>query len=76
MFPNQAAQPLGNLQQPLLEGPFGIGANDPRGHHPVIPPIAIDYAVTGALRAAIDAEHPHGYCASASNSFSSISKLE
>ena len=44
----------------LPSGPFGVGANDPGRHHAVIHAVAIDYAVTGSFRAAIDAEDAHG----------------
>ncbi len=40
-------------------GHFGVGANHARRQHPMACAVALDYAVTGSLRAAIDAEDAH-----------------
>src|SRR5215467_10130237 len=75
MFPDQPPQPIRNFEQPPFKRQLGARRNHAGRQQAVFHSIAFDHTVTGACRTAIDAEHAHVQ-ASASNSFSSISKLE
>src|SRR4029077_7614 len=65
-------------RQPFAKGVLRRKRNDPVRDHRMPAPVAFDPAPAGALRSAVDAQHPHELAlyASASMSFSSTSKLE